>query len=234
MIKEYKKSPEAFSLRQKAEEHLKKKYTKKSASVSEPDTIKLLHELEVHQIELEMQNEELTQARDKAKSATEKYTVLYDFAYTGYFTLDPEGKICWLNLSGAKMLGKERTLLVNKGFRQFITLDTLTDYNDFFQNVFKNNTKHTCEVRLITMGNPAIYVQIEGIVSIDEKKCLITVIDISKRKHAEEVLKQKARELEQFNELMDVSEQQMIELKKEINFLLNKLGEKEKFKIGNE
>ena len=74
--------PEAASLRQKAEELLKKN-SAKMASFIEADTIKLLHELEVHQLELEMQNEELRQAIDKAATAT----ALYDFAPAGYFAL---------------------------------------------------------------------------------------------------------------------------------------------------
>ena len=102
-------------LRQKAEELLKKKSSKAVSGLSEQDTLKLIHELEVHQIQLEMMNEELALANENAilaseekEIATQKYTDLYDSAPTGYFTLTRNGKIIGLNLSGCQMLGKER------------------------------------------------------------------------------------------------------------------------------
>jgi len=231
MKKENMKSGENAALRQKAEGQLKKKRAAKVAPLTEADTMKLVHELEVHQIELEMQNEELRLVRDKAETAVEKYTTLYDFAYTGYFTLNSDGKIFWLNLTGARMLGKERSNLVNRYFKNYITLDTLADFNDFFLKVFKTNSKESCEVRMIIAGNPSMFVHIEGILSEDEHKCLLTLFDITKRKHTEEILKLKVNELEQFNELMKVSDLRMNKLMKEINLLLIKMGEKEKFKI---
>ena len=77
-------------LRRKAEEQLKKKQKKADQPIIEADVKKLLHELQVHQIELEMQNEELTLANLTAETALKKYTMLYDFAPMGYFTLDSE------------------------------------------------------------------------------------------------------------------------------------------------
>lgn len=249
MKKEKINSTEAALLREKAEEQLKNKHSVKakhlaphnaqpaqpaqslSKGQSEADSTKLVHELEVYQIELEMQNEELRLARDKAETATEKYTAIYDFAYTGFFTLNSDGKISELNHSGARMLGRERSNLIGSDFRLFVTIDTKSDFNDFFRKVFETNSKGTCEARLIVKGNPSIFVHIEGIVSGDEDKCLVTVVDITKRKQAEGILKLKAHEFELFNELMETNDQQMNELKKEINHLLKKLGEKEKFKI---
>lgn len=244
-------SAEVVALREKAEELLKMKRSAKAMLLTshtsqpaqrnvepvemskrgEADSTKLLHELEVYQIELEMQNEELKLARDKAETATEKYTAIYDFAYTGFFTLNSDGKIAELNHSGARMLGKDRSSLVNSDLRQYVTIDTRADFNEFFRNVFQTDSKVTCEVRLIVKGNPSIFAHIEGIISGDEEKCLITVVDITKRRHAEGILKLKAHEFELFNELMLTNDQQMMELKKEINSLLKKLGEKEKFEI---
>lgn len=246
MKREKMNSTEATSLREQAEEQLKKKHSAKvkplaaQSALSQPvemskgreaDTLKLLHELEVYQIELEMQNEELRLAKDKAETATEKYTAIYDFAYTGFFTLNTDGKISELNHSGAKMLGRDRSDLVNSDFRQFVTIDTKSDFNDFFRKVFETDSKVTCEVRLIVKGSPSIFAHIEGIISGEEENCLVTVVDISKRKQAEGILKLKAHEFDLFNELMITNNQQMMELKKEINHLLKKQGEKEKFII---
>jgi hypothetical protein len=88
------------NLRLKAEEQLKTRKAKTNFVASESDMLKLIHELEVHQIELELQNEELVLANVKARAATEKYEELYDFAPTGYFTVSQEGKILEMNLRG--------------------------------------------------------------------------------------------------------------------------------------
>ena len=156
------------------------------ASFIETDTIKLLHELDVHRLELEMLNEELRKASDKAATATAHY----DFAPAGYFTLSSDGTIFDLNLGGAKLLGKERSNLVNSNLRFFITSDSLPIFNDFFRKVFESNARQTCELRLSIHGNPSIYIHIEGIVSEDEQRCLVTAIDVSNYKQAEKALRE--------------------------------------------
>ena len=96
-------------LRQKAEEILKNKALTTGSLPLEIDILKLVHELDVHQIELEMQNEELLLSKTKADADTEKYTNLYDFAPSGYFTLSKENEIMELNYLVANLLGKART-----------------------------------------------------------------------------------------------------------------------------
>jgi len=83
---------DAAILRQKAEDQLVKQQTNRALSYTETDMLKLIHELEVHQIELEMQNEELTIAKEKAELAEEKYIELYDFAPSGYLTISKKVK----------------------------------------------------------------------------------------------------------------------------------------------
>src|SRR5659263_78362 len=84
---------DAQLLRHKAEEKLVEKSKTVGIPKLETDVKRLLHELQVHQIELEMQNEELRQANEVAESALRKFTLLYDFAPMGYFTLDQDGII---------------------------------------------------------------------------------------------------------------------------------------------
>ena len=110
-------------LRLKAEEKLKEKKKHPRIDV-EADVKKLLHELQVHQIELEMQNEELLEAYEKAETALKKYTLLYDFSPMGYFTLEKDGTIIELNFSGAEMLGDKRFLLMNSNFKLFVAEDS--------------------------------------------------------------------------------------------------------------
>jgi transcriptional regulator with PAS, ATPase and Fis domain len=223
--------PESIILRESAERIIKKKPSKAYQKLSEHDTLKLIHELEVHQVELEMQNDELMNARDEVRTASDRLTSLYDFAHNGYFTVDRNSKIYKLNLSGATMLGKERSTILNKNFRNFITIDTLSKFNEFLLSVFETHLKEACHVRLINKGDQSSFVLIEGMVSEDEEKCQLTVVDETMQKRTEEQLKFKAHELEQFDEFMVAKDHQMIELKKEINHLLSELGEKEKFKL---
>jgi PAS domain-containing protein len=222
---------ETTILREAAEKALKKKSSKTSGKLSETDSLRLIHELEVHQVELEMQNDELIKARDEVRTANEKFTSLYDFAHTGYFTLNRDGKIYRMNLSGAAMLGKDRSKITNKNFRQFVTIDTLPQFNDFMLKAFETHAKENCHVRLITKGHQSIFVQIEGRVFADEEKFQIIAVDETMQKRTEELLKFKSHELELFDEFTLVKNHQMIVLKKEINHLLRELGEKEKFEI---
>jgi PAS domain-containing protein len=166
-------------LRRNAEEVLKKKQIKIDKAVLETDSIKLLHELQVHQIELEMQNEELIKANETAETALRKYTMLYDFAPMGYFTLDAEANIHELNFTGAEMLGDKRFSLVNSNFKLFIAQDSRQVFDKFFSKVYSKNGKESCEVILGYDGNQLCTVYMEGVVTGDEKQCLLSVVDIS-------------------------------------------------------
>ena len=170
---------DAQMMRRKAEEQLKKKQKKMDKPVMETDVKKLLHELQVHQIELEMQNEELRQANETAETALKKFTMLYDFAPLGYFTLDCDGSICELNFTGAEMLGDKRFSLVNSNFKLFVSEDSQPVFNNFFSKVYTSNAKESCEVILGYDNNPLCFVYMEGIVTGDDRKCLLSVIDIS-------------------------------------------------------
>jgi PAS domain-containing protein len=133
----------------------------------------------VHQIELEMQNEELQEANETAEKALKKYTMLYDFAPMGYFTLNSDGSICDLNFTGADLLGEKRFTLVNSNFKLFISKESQKSFNDFFSKIYSDNAKESCEVMLAYDNNPLCLVYMEGIVTGDERKCLLSVVDIS-------------------------------------------------------
>jgi PAS domain-containing protein len=108
--------------------------------------LKLIHELEVHQIELEMQNEELLLAKSKRNKQL-KYTKLYDYAPSGYFTLSQDGKVTEANLTGAHMLGKMRSSILNSQFGFF--LDHKIYLMIFLAKIFKSNVRELCEVNFI-------------------------------------------------------------------------------------
>jgi len=96
-------------LRKKAEEKLKSKMAEVEER-SDIDIRKLLHELQVHQIQLEIQNEELRESHEQLEESRTKYSDLYDFAPIGYFTFDKDGLILEVNLTGVDLLGGKEAL----------------------------------------------------------------------------------------------------------------------------
>lgn len=171
---------DANMLRSKAEEQLKAKQQKDRIPEGDAELRKLFHELQVHQIELEMQNEELRQAYATAETALKKYTILFDLSPMGYFTLDSEGAIIDLNFTGAKMLGERRFSLINSNFKLFVSEDSLHVFNNFFQKVYTSYTKESCEVLLSRNNKPLCTVYMEGVVTGDDQKYLLSVVDISR------------------------------------------------------
>ncbi len=187
---------ESSDLRQEAEVS-RKNGTARSVSQLTESAIKLVHELQVQKIELELLNDELRlankRAEDAAKTAeaaTERYTELYDFSPSGYFTFSIEGKIIQLNLSGARMLGKERALLINNRFGFFVTFDTRPIFNLFLDKVYSSKTKESCDVILSSIDNSPMYVHIEGIVSEEGKQCFATVINITELNRTKDALRE--------------------------------------------
>lgn len=177
-------------LRQKAEEQLQNKTSDSISLLSESDVLKLIHELEVHQIELEMQNEELVLAIEKAELAGEKYTDLYDFAPSGYISLSKEDEIIQLNFAAAGMLGAERGNLINKNFILFVSLNTRSIFSRFLKSIYSSKVKQTCEIIIATEGNLPIYIDVVGIASPNNEMCFLTVTDITERKQNELSLKE--------------------------------------------
>lgn len=179
MNKEELELTDAQLLRHKAEEKLVEKSTTTGIPKLETDVKRLLHELQVHQIELEMQNEELRRANDIAETALRKFTLLYDFAPLGYFTIDKEGSILDLNFTAAEILREKRFSLINSHFKLFVSEESLPVFNEFFWQVFKSRAKESCKIWLGYEKHPLCPVYMEAIVIEDEQNCLLSVLDIS-------------------------------------------------------
>ena len=178
----------AAILRQKAEDSLKRKSSKSDLPLSEGDSLKLIHELHVYQIELELQNEELLLAKSAALDAAEKYAELYDFAPSGNFTISKDDEIIELNICGSQMLGKERSQLKNKRLGFFISDDTKPIYKLFMEKVFTSKVKESCEATLSAYVGLTVYVHLTGIFIDKGEQCHITMFDITARKQAEQAL----------------------------------------------
>lgn len=186
------------ALRRRAEAELR------SASPPQPagDPRRLLHELQAHQIQLEMQNEELRDAREHLEASVEKYTDLYDFAPVGYFSLDEMGRIQEVNLTGATMLQVERSKLLQRRFAGFVSRDHLPTLETFLQDVFASADKQVCELAIETGSKRSVWVDLQATKSafpVDgSPRCRIAVSDISARKRAA-VAQLRVEELEALN-----------------------------------
>ncbi|MFZ4520946.1 MAG: hypothetical protein ACOYNC_04540 [Bacteroidales bacterium] len=167
----------ARTLRMKAEEQLNNEQLDIKVTSQEYDDKRLLHELRVHQIELEMQNAELQQANETAEAALKRYTMLYDFAPMGYFTLDKEGNICELNFTGAEMLQDRRFALINSNFKLFVSENSRLVFNDFLNRVFLGFGKESCEVMLGYDKTPLCRVYMDGVVTGHDCRCLLSVVE---------------------------------------------------------
>ena len=136
-------SDNIIELRRQAEEHLKTGRQKiPDISASHDEMQRIIHELEVHQIELEMQQEALLQSREELEEWFERFTELYDFAPLGYFTLARDGTILQVNLTGTKLLGVERSLLVGDRLGMFVADEDLAGFNALLDRVFSSDDHH--------------------------------------------------------------------------------------------
>ncbi|MBZ2165448.1 PAS domain-containing sensor histidine kinase [Methanobacterium spitsbergense] len=183
---------ELEKLRKKAEETVKKQYNHKINQSK--DTDELFHELQVHQVELEMQNEELRQAQIKLEDSQRKYFDLYNFAPDGYFTLDKEGIILEVNLKGASLLGVERLNLNKTAFIQYIAPDNQNKFYHHLQKVLETRTNDTIDLKLIKKDNNIFYAHIETMYVPDGngnfKEFRLAITDISDLKSTEMALKE--------------------------------------------
>jgi len=197
MEKQDKETPDLSVLRKKAENLLKEKQFEVYTKRSDPEMMKLVQELAVHQIELELQNDEIIQAKEQAANvASQKYAELYDFAPLGFITLSTEGEIIAINICGAQMLGKQSVHLKKSRFAFFISDETKPIFSLFLSKVFSNHQKETCEITLSGNDRLPIYVYLSGILIENEEHCLVSMIDVTARKKAEELIQENNLRLE--------------------------------------
>jgi PAS domain S-box-containing protein len=187
---------EAAELRRQAEEQLKRRRSESKGPRTEMETTRLVHELEVHQIELEMQNEELLQARAQSEELLARYTDLYDFAPTGYFTLARDGTIVAVNLTGVRLVGLERAQLLNQRFG-FLTAEAdRPAFNAFLEKTFGSRGQEVCEVSLLRTNAAPLFVRVQAVVSENQRECRAAVLDITDRHTAEVERERLIRELQ--------------------------------------
>ena len=184
---------EGSNLRRTAEARLSdgKSDSNLCKDMGDRDPLALVHELSVHQIELEMQNEELKRAKLETDAALTKYSDLYDFAPLGLLTLDAHLKIVEVNLAAAEQLGMERRYLLDKRLDSFIASGDRAAFDAFCRVAFTTRVKQKADLGILKSTGEKIQAHLEGI-ALDRigTKYSITVLDITDRKRAEEELRE--------------------------------------------
>ncbi|HOW62442.1 MAG TPA: PAS domain-containing protein, partial [Candidatus Contendobacter sp.] len=176
------------SLREQAEARLREQRVAVSRRQSDADNYRLLHELEVHQVELEMQNHALLDLREQLERSLEKYTDLYDFAPVGYLTVTDDGTIREANLAAAALLGLERARLINRRLGVFIAAETRPTFNAFLERVWVGTAREHCEITLAHDDGALCHLHLEGVAVLSgaDRWCHLAAMDITERKRAEE------------------------------------------------
>jgi len=174
-------------LRRRAEDRLRERRSVKKSDFSSQ---RLLHELEVHRIELEMQNAELQKTRDELEVSLEKITDLYDFAPVGYFSIDESGVILEANLKSAALLGIERPGLFNRSVLYLMSPASRPAFLAFLKKVFNGTNDEECEALLLKKGGGTFLAVFRATSAVGpagaRRWCRVAFGDVSARKQAEE------------------------------------------------
>ncbi|MFW6185896.1 MAG: PAS domain S-box protein [Halobacteriota archaeon] len=193
MDKEERPGADKFArLRSEAEEVLSEPATDLE-ELSREDIRKLIHELRIHQYELEVQNEELRSTQEELEQSRNSYFELFDLAPIGYFTVDKKDQILNLNLTASELLEKDRNEVEQMGFSHFIYPDDLGLYYSHRRKVFDTGARQTCELRM-KKGGDVFHARLDiGLIhnyENAENYLLVTVSDITELKERERELMQ--------------------------------------------
>ncbi len=205
--------PDAALLRRVAEAKLSSAASPVPADPA--STSELLHELQVHQAELELQNEELRRTQFQLEEARDRYLDLYDFAPVGYFTVDPEGRISSINLTGAVLLGMDRAELLNRPFSRFVVPELQARWASYLALAREEEAPPALELRLRPNGRDPFPAQISssrttvGPGCRPEVRCALQ--DVSERRRSEAERDQRMAELLSLNERLRRSQDQLLQ-----------------------
>ncbi|MBI5591523.1 MAG: PAS domain S-box protein [Deltaproteobacteria bacterium] len=195
-------SEQAAEMRRQAEDIVRKKAAQsqenlKALSIEEIQ--QMLHELKVHQIELEMQNEELRTTQAELDAARARYFDFYDLAPVGYLSISEKGLILETNLTTANLLGAVRNALVKQPISRFILKDDQDIYYRYRKQLLETGDPRTCELRMVKMDGTAFWAHLATTAARDTSGatvCRIVLSDITERKRAEEALRTSLMEKE--------------------------------------
>ncbi len=195
-------------LRRKAEELMLKPDFSRTVVESE-DPLRLIHELQTFQVELELQNDELRRSQQELMEFKIHYAQLYDFTPVGYVTLGSKGKIINANLTLAKMLATERSSLLNRLLSDHILPRDQDIYYLHLQRLFDSRNRQICDLKMKKTEGALFDVQLESTVIPEacqgEAQYRTVIIDVSERKRTELLLQYGKSQLESVLNKIDAS-----------------------------
>ena len=163
------------------------------------DLQRLVHELQVYQVELEMQNEDLRQSQTELEETRARYVELYDFAPVGYLSLNENGVVSEANLCAAAMLGVTRSVLVNQTLSSFIHPDDQGLCSNQRRRIIETGELQEWEMRMAAANGPAFWAHLHGEATGDGG-CRVTLSDITQlrrhRDHLDALVAERTAELE--------------------------------------
>ena len=180
------------ALRGRAEEIAGPQRTGDREGLSFDAAWKLLHELQVHQIELGLQNEELQKSQEEIEKARARYFDLYDMAPVGYLTIDEQNMVVEANLTFARLTGVTKEELLTRSFASFLAAEDADACHLFFRELFRTRAARSCELRLRRADGRPFWVRVDTVFAANagsQPVCRATVIDISKQRELEDVVK---------------------------------------------
>ena len=187
---------EISDLRGRAEEKFRAADAKPEEPQSTAELKRLVHELQVHQIELEMQNEELRRTQTELEASRTRYFDLYDLAPVGYFTLSENGAILEANVTGAGLLGVGRSDLLKQPLTHFILPDDQDIFYNHRRRLSATHSPQVCELRMIRKDAAPFWVRVEAKAPQDDENgepiYRVVLSDITEQKRAEGVLQERS------------------------------------------
>jgi PAS domain S-box-containing protein len=146
------------NLRNRAEEQVRER--KLAGRAPQPDLERLVHELEVQQVALELQNEELREARVDLESALARYTEIFDFAPIGYATISLDSTLHEVNHAAAKLFGSSRSHLLRRRFDSFVVPSDRARFSELLRQVVESEARESCELQLFRVGAEVVEVKL--------------------------------------------------------------------------
>ena len=192
MINDTEESEKLTELRKRAEAQLDQEILD-MPDIPPDEARKLVHELRTHQIELELQNEELRCAQEELIESRDRYSDLYDFAPVGYVTVSRKGLIIEANLTLADLLGVPRGTLVKQRLSAFVVPDDEDVLYRHRMEILKTKQRHTCRLRMLKKDAEPLWAEMDSIlIDADDEgdiRFRTAIIDITERRHLEEQLR---------------------------------------------
>jgi PAS domain S-box-containing protein len=171
------------------------------SSMQAKDIPKLVHQLQIQQVQLEMQNEELRQSQQTLAEACDHYSQLYDFSPAGYVTLNADGLIEGANLRFCAMVGVHRASTLHRSFSDFVIPQEWELLQRHYRDVLALGTTQTCKIRLLPKTGPPLMVHVESLRMKERDKmdaCIqVAMLDITLMERAEHAMRDSQRKVQQ-------------------------------------